>query len=479
MNTVKKQHLLLILYMSFAIAAYVLTMIVFIDIKMSQNKLITLHQKEFQDNANSSWITNRLSARQNYTRFVETISSSLQIKYHNENPKISSDIIGPFKTLTGEQIFIEVGFKNPLIKYFVNNLFLTSLMIAVFLIFFLMKPIKFMKNFHHEYDSLVEKSKFISLTRGVAHDLRKPFDLVQLLLSNLMKKIHDPSILPYLTKGYEEIDYLISNADQMLSDLIDFDNEPKWELRDLDVEECIKFSIDQSFEYVFKETHKNFQISVNCTESQLVLGNFGVLARVFSNLITNAIQFIDVGGYLGISVKDVVIDEKPYTQIIIGNSGPMIPDDVKRRLFKLNETSGKEGGTGLGLYNSKKIIEFHSGTIELLDSIDDYTRFLVNLPNSETKKAHKSRYVFPSTSNKYYERLNDEKIDFMWIPFLRRINQKSIFIAVLTNDAKKFNRYCSKIESVTPKALQVDFELFKNEHTFLNCEGSKIRYDFG
>jgi two-component system, OmpR family, sensor histidine kinase VanS len=111
-----------------------------------------------------------------------------------------------------------------------------------------------------------------------------------------------------------------------------------------------------------------------------ILADGEMLARVFENLLTNAIrygydgQYVDINGF--IDVDEVVV------QVV--NFGHSIPPDELPYLFDMFYTGDKarthqEDGTGLGLFIAKNIVEQHNGTITAESSVIK-TIFEVRLP---------------------------------------------------------------------------------------------------
>jgi signal transduction histidine kinase len=65
----------------------------------------------------------------------------------------------------------------------------------------------------------------------------------------------------------------------------------------------------------------------------------------------------------------------------VSDTGPGIPADVEGRMFQSFVTSGKRGGTGLGLAIVKKIVDEHSGRIEVKSSREG-AKFVLRLPQT-------------------------------------------------------------------------------------------------
>jgi signal transduction histidine kinase len=77
---------------------------------------------------------------------------------------------------------------------------------------------------------------------------------------------------------------------------------------------------------------------------------------------------------------DIVAD----TVIVqIGDNGPGLPDYVEDRLFLPFTRGTRDGSTGLGLSISKELAENMGGSLELLDTGANGTRFILGLPLAE------------------------------------------------------------------------------------------------
>lgn len=100
------------------------------------------------------------------------------------------------------------------------------------------------------------------------------------------------------------------------------------------------------------------------------------LNQVWTNLIHNAVQAMDYHGTLKIEVSQIV----QQVQVRIIDSGHGIPDEVKPKIFEPFFTTKAPGeGSGLGLDIVRKIVEKHSGKIEV-ESRPGQTTFTVLLP---------------------------------------------------------------------------------------------------
>jgi signal transduction histidine kinase len=101
------------------------------------------------------------------------------------------------------------------------------------------------------------------------------------------------------------------------------------------------------------------------------------LNQVWTNLIDNAIQAMDGRGKLTIGTRRVNDD----IEIVVGDTGPGVPDEIKSRIFEPFFTTKAFGeGTGLGLDISRRIVvNKHHGDLTVESTPGD-TKFRVSLP---------------------------------------------------------------------------------------------------
>ncbi|MBM6804833.1 GHKL domain-containing protein, partial [Mediterraneibacter glycyrrhizinilyticus] len=102
-----------------------------------------------------------------------------------------------------------------------------------------------------------------------------------------------------------------------------------------------------------------------------------LLARVFNNLLTNALKYGSDGKNIFINLTQISETE---AEITIANDGAKIPTEalgqVFERFYRVEESrSRKTGGTGLGLAIAQGIIDLHHGSINVTSN-DKLTSFV-------------------------------------------------------------------------------------------------------
>lgn len=106
-------------------------------------------------------------------------------------------------------------------------------------------------------------------------------------------------------------------------------------------------------------------------ESLTVSGDANALDRIFSNLMSNALEAMPRGGRLRVAAgrleEDADSGAGASVEVCIEDTGPGIPREIRDKLFE-GFVSTKRKGLGLGLSIAKKLTEAHGGTIEINSS---------------------------------------------------------------------------------------------------------------
>jgi PAS domain S-box-containing protein len=110
-----------------------------------------------------------------------------------------------------------------------------------------------------------------------------------------------------------------------------------------------------------------------------------LLKDVFDHLMDNAIRHSTGPLAIDIAVKPVTQDGRKYYRVSVTDNGPGIPDELKRRVFRLvDEATGSPGRRGLGLYMVRTLVGSYGGKVWAEDRVPgDHrkgSRFVVLLP---------------------------------------------------------------------------------------------------
>ena len=239
-----------------------------------------------------------------------------------------------------------------------------------------------------EYERLKEvqkmKDEFINVA---AHELRTPIQPI-LGLSELVRcklKVEDRELIRFL-------DIITRNAkrlQRLTEDILDVTkieshslklNKERFNLSDL-----ISSIIEDYRNHIKKD---NIAVKLlyepnNKDNIIFVEADRGRLIQVISNLLDNAIKFTKEG------TISIITEEKDSKVIVsVKDTGTGIDPEILPRLFSKFVTKSERGGTGLGLFICKNIVEAHGGKI-WVESNDIYdgkkgATFTFSLPVSNS-----------------------------------------------------------------------------------------------
>jgi signal transduction histidine kinase len=122
----------------------------------------------------------------------------------------------------------------------------------------------------------------------------------------------------------------------------------------------------------------NHRINLDLRYDREILIDKSYFERVFWNLFNNADEALE-------DVKDgrinvVVKESGNFVTVSINDNGRGIPREISKHLFEAGKTYGKKGGSGLGLYNCKKIVEAHGGKIWINSELGQGTTVFIEIP---------------------------------------------------------------------------------------------------
>ena len=125
---------------------------------------------------------------------------------------------------------------------------------------------------------------------------------------------------------------------------------------------------------------KNLTCQAQLEPHLTVAGDPDKLARVFDNVLRNAVSYSTPGGEVGVTARR----QGGLVEVVISNEGLEIPEGELARIFekfyRLDAArSTRTGGAGLGLAIAKEIVELHGGTIRA-ESTGKHTSFVISLP---------------------------------------------------------------------------------------------------
>ncbi|NQU04641.1 MAG: sensor histidine kinase [Calditrichaeota bacterium] len=213
------------------------------------------------------------------------------------------------------------------------------------------------------------------LASGIVHEMRNPLSVIKMNLRFLQRKPdHDPQKDPITSEQIELATMEANRLERMLAELLDYSKPIELQYEIIPAHELAQRSIE-TVKDICTQTGIEIEVDLDKNEDTLVWADKDLIIRVLSNLLLNSIQASQTGSTVVLKVVEV----SGGTQIEIIDKGMGMKQAVLDRLFELFFTT-REGGTGLGMPNVKKIVEAHGGSIEVISEENKGTTVKVLLP---------------------------------------------------------------------------------------------------
>lgn len=210
----------------------------------------------------------------------------------------------------------------------------------------------------------IEKQKYIV---GIVHEIKTPLTAVHSYLNLILQKFLGPldkkveEKLRRASLRSEEAINLINNVIK-ISRFKLFD---QFSTEQIKVEEVMQ---ELSEKHLAAAEAKKIKLTFNDkrASNSTIIGDRFLFTLAISNLIGNAIKYVDRNGLIEVNVEN----ENGNLKISVCDNGIGIPENEKEKIFKeffrSSNVSKKEyEGTGIGLSIVKEIIEKHGGNISV------------------------------------------------------------------------------------------------------------------
>lgn len=207
------------------------------------------------------------------------------------------------------------------------------------------------------------------MAAGLAHQMRTPLATALLYTSHL----GNPALPPRERGQFaDKAGARLRHLEQLIRDTLLFARGEALAHQDYSARDLLD-EVVTTVEPLMLERGVNLVQKGNVGD--LVLhGDRRATAGALVNLLENALQASPAGAEVALSAAP----ESGVLSIIIEDSGPGIPDDLRDRLFQPFFTT-RDRGTGLGLAIARSVARAHGGDIEVSDSPDGGARFLFSI----------------------------------------------------------------------------------------------------
>jgi signal transduction histidine kinase len=212
------------------------------------------------------------------------------------------------------------------------------------------------------------------MASSISHDLRHPLTAV---LANA-EFLAEPDLSP---RQRDELYLEIRVAVHRLTDLIDSLLELSRPAESLSLTETVvEHSVSRAIELI--HSHPEFQkvtLGIVSTGVHFAMCDPRKMERAFYNLLLNSCQSVQAtSGHVSVTVEK----HDSHLEIRVVDDGPGFDNSIRDRVFHPFVSHGKENGTGLGLTIAHKIVQDHSGELQVEQSAPGCTVMRITLPRA-------------------------------------------------------------------------------------------------
>ena len=213
----------------------------------------------------------------------------------------------------------------------------------------------------------LEKQR-VEFFAAASHELKTPITIIKGQLQGMLYQVgRYKDRETYLAQSLEITDTLGKMVQELLT--ISRLDTPGYTCKKSNLN-LSNFIIDRvtAFEDLFMQ--KDLTVEQSISPEVYILGDMQLLQKALDNLLGNAAAYSGAGNQVLIKLWK----ETETTTLTIENTGAHIPDEAISRLFepfyRVDQSRNKQtGGTGLGLYIVKTILDLHGAKIEIANTI--------------------------------------------------------------------------------------------------------------
>ena len=248
------------------------------------------------------------------------------------------------------------------------------------------------RDISHEKAVERQKDEFVSTA---SHEMRTPVAAIEGYISLAMNPniaTIDERAMNYLNKAHESIQHLGELFRDLLSVTKAEEGSLQMKIEPLNLSELLQ-GVAEDMQFVAQKKHLNLTYQLSSSSGKAlaplyyVAANPERLREVVMNLIDNAIKFTAEGGItLALTGNDKLV-QIDVSDTGLGISNEDIPH-LFQKFYRIDSSATRTiGGTGLGLYLCRTVVELFNGRIWVTSKNNQGSSFHIELPRLTTAEA--------------------------------------------------------------------------------------------
>jgi signal transduction histidine kinase len=209
------------------------------------------------------------------------------------------------------------------------------------------------------------------ISGGVAHEVKNPLNaiLLHVEVARARLKQGEADVSPQM----EVISREILRLDRVVKTFLDFTRPVELKYRVVPLRDVVR-EIEELTRPQAEAAKVRMTVEPD-SEGVDVRVDRDMFKQALLNVVVNAIQSMKDGGELRIECSSA----GDTAEIRIVDTGPGIPPELRDKIFRLYFTT-KQGGSGIGLAMTFRIVQLHDGTIDFSSEPGKGTTFVIRLP---------------------------------------------------------------------------------------------------
>ncbi len=234
---------------------------------------------------------------------------------------------------------------------------------------------KLLEEIEYRKEAERKKDEFISIA---SHELKTPMTSVKGYIQLLERSLEKDDIETVKTR-LQKVQNQVEKLNLLIADLLDISKIESGKLKFNKKHFCFSKVLQHIVE-VMQHSHPGISLIQNVQETEKIYGDEMRIEQVIVNFITNAIKYAP--GTTEIQITHQLRDDQLYFSV--RDFGIGLSEEHRERIFdkfyRVEETSERFQGLGIGLYICREIIERHQGTIGVNSTPGQGSEFYFYLP---------------------------------------------------------------------------------------------------
>ncbi|UCD63352.1 MAG: hybrid sensor histidine kinase/response regulator [Candidatus Zixiibacteriota bacterium] len=213
------------------------------------------------------------------------------------------------------------------------------------------------------------------MTSGLAHDFNNIIGAVIGRVQLMKLRVADKNFL----RDLDKIENLLLDGAQTVRRIQEFSTSAKYkDLQQVDLVEVVRTYLDDT-DARWQRLAAEKNVSVGCSallNAAEIEGSSKDLGKIVEKLVENAVEH----SFENHRVEVIVADTGKHFSLSVMNYGPVISDDLKKKIFYPFFSTKPQPGSGLGLAMVQGVVARHNGKIRVESGEGANTVFEVTFP---------------------------------------------------------------------------------------------------